>query len=77
MELSCQVGINAGSLSLPVLKVNIVDICGRLSSFSETLQSVVIYPGTFESEVRQMLQFLFPDVRCTDDKVGEKRRSEL
>ena len=57
--------------------MNIVDILGRLPSYSEALQSVVIYPGNYDSEVRQMLQFLFPDVKCTSDKVGQKKESEL
>ena len=68
--------MSAETLTLPVFKVNLVDVLGRVPTLSEGAK-VAIYPGKFIEETSQMLRFLYPEVRVAFDRVGmEEGREE-
>ena len=53
--------VNAGNLTLPVFKINLVSILGELPALFECGEAeckgkmVVVYPGLYLEEIKEML----------------------
>lgn len=68
--------INVGSLSLPLLKINIAELLGTLPSIFTCPDSdlhektVSLVAGPFVSDIRQMVSVLYPECRLDDSNVG-------
>lgn len=68
--------INVGSLSLPLLKVNIAELLGTLPSIFTCSESdlhektVSLVAGPFVSDIRQMVSVLYPECQLDDSNVG-------
>lgn len=68
--------MSAETLTLPVFKVNLVDVLGRVPTLGGGEGMVSIYPGKFIEETSQMLRFLYPEVRVAFDQVGTEEERE-
>ena len=68
--------INAGNLSLPVFKINLVSILGELPTFFQCTEGecngkfVVIYPGLYIEEIKEMLRIVYPECEVKMDDVA-------
>lgn len=68
--------VNAGNLSLPVFKINAVDILGDLPNQFECTEeecrnkTVAIYPGLYLDEIHQMMKVLYPECNVHLDDVA-------
>lgn len=68
--------VNAGNLSLPVFKINVVDILGDLPNQFECTEeecrnkTVAIYPGLYLDEIHQMMKVLYPECNVHLDDVA-------
>ena len=73
LQVSCKMNdarkelvMSVGSLSLPLLKVNIADILGDLTTqFACSMEqlegrTVTIFPGPYMKEIGQMIESLYP-----------------
>ena len=69
--------ISVGSLSLPLLKVNIADILGDLTTqFSCSMEqlegkSVTIFPGPYMKDICQMIEALYSGCSYSSSNVGD------
>lgn len=74
-DAKTDLSINPGSLSLPLLKINIVDVLSDLTTQFECSQeelkekSISILPGSFVNEVKQMLERVYPSCSCECNEV--------
>ena len=69
--------MSAETLTLPVFKVNLVDVLGRVPTLcGNEGAKVTIVPGKFIEETSQMLRFLYPEVPVAFDRVGMEGKRE-
>lgn len=68
--------MSAETLTLPVFKVTLVDMLGRVPTLGGGAGKVAIFPGKFIEETSQMLRFLYPEVSVAIDQVGEGEERE-
>ena len=68
--------MSAETLTLPVFKVNLVDMLGRVPTLGGGAGKGAIFPGKFIEETSQMLRFLYPEVSVAIDQVGEGEERE-
>ena len=67
--------VNAGNLTLPVFKINLVSILGELPALFECGEAeckgkiVVVYPGLYLEEIKEMLRVLYPECEVKMDDV--------
>ena len=67
--------VNAGNLTLPVFKINLVSILGELPVLFECGEAeckgkmVVVYPGLYLEEINEMLCVLYPECEVKMDDV--------
>ena len=76
MDERWDVEVSAETLTLPVFKVNLVGVLGRVPTLKGGVAKVSIYPGKFIEETSQMLRFLYPDVRVAFDPVRMEEMDE-